>query len=189
MVITSRQGEARRQSLVEAAFQCIAVKGFEGLRLREVAREAGIDHSTVHHYFATKEDLVGAVVEYATKQFWDTMPPQQDAAATLRNHLAILRDMMRRQPHLFVVLRELDLRATRDAVTTGVVGQNEEGWRQALCQLLPEAAPQVEPGATADLIISLARGVSLTPHLAADVFDQLVLLLGLPDNRANRLTE
>ena len=50
---TSRQtrvGQDRRQALVEAAYRRIAECGFEGLRLRDVAAEVGIDHSTIHHY-------------------------------------------------------------------------------------------------------------------------------------------
>jgi len=41
----------RRQELVEAGVRSIAECGFEGLRLRIVAADVGIDHSTVHHYW------------------------------------------------------------------------------------------------------------------------------------------
>ena len=58
-----------RQALVEAAFYAIAVKGFKGLRLHDGATKVGINHSTLHPYFSTKEDLVAGVVEYATRLF------------------------------------------------------------------------------------------------------------------------
>ena len=51
---------------VRAAFDKIAENGLEGLRLRDVAAAAGIDHSTVHHYFATKEDLYRAILDLKT---------------------------------------------------------------------------------------------------------------------------
>ncbi|MGP3917915.1 TetR/AcrR family transcriptional regulator [Nonomuraea sp. 10N515B] len=172
---------SRRQALVEAAFHCVAARGFEGLRLREVAKEVGIDHSTVHHYFPTKEDLVAAVVELATRQFWKTMPPQPSAAATIRHHLAVLADMIRTRPELFAVLRELDLRAARDARIREIVASSERGWHDALREVLAEAAPGADAKATADLVISVARGVSLAPDLAPAVFAQLELLLDLTD--------
>ena len=53
-----------------AAFERVAEIGFEGLRLRQVAEQVGIDHSTLHHHFATKQALVAAVAEYTTRQFW-----------------------------------------------------------------------------------------------------------------------
>ena len=61
--------ESRREVLVRSAFTAIARAGFEGLRLREVATAAGIDHSTVHHYFRTKQELVAATVAYSTGLF------------------------------------------------------------------------------------------------------------------------
>ena len=96
-----RSGEERRQALVDAAFGCISEKGFEGLRLRDVASEVGIDHSTLHYHFPTKEDLVAGVVEYATQQFWTTMPVKGDPVEKLRHHLAVLGRMVEERPALF----------------------------------------------------------------------------------------
>ncbi|WP_445189237.1 TetR/AcrR family transcriptional regulator [Pseudonocardia sp. Cha107L01] len=61
---------------MRAAFDLIAQKGLEGLRLRDVAAVVGLDHSTLHHYFPTKEDLIVEVVGYATGQLATTMPPE-----------------------------------------------------------------------------------------------------------------
>ncbi len=82
-----RPGQDRRQALVEAAYRRIAECGFEGLRLRDVAAEVGIDHSTIHHYFPTKQALVTAVVDYATRQFWTSEPRAEAAADELRRQL------------------------------------------------------------------------------------------------------
>ena len=59
---------------MRAAYARVAEIGFEGLRLRQVAEQVGIDHSTLHHHFATKQALVAAVAEYTTRQFWTTAP-------------------------------------------------------------------------------------------------------------------
>lgn len=91
----ARRGTDRRQLLVQAAFDAIAEKGFEGLRLREVAARAGIDHSTLHHYFPTRQDLVAAVVEFATSHFWTAMPGDGAATAKLSTHLGTLARMIR----------------------------------------------------------------------------------------------
>ena len=109
-----RPGPDRRQALVEAAYRRIAECGFEGLRLRDVAAEVGIDHSTIHHYFPTKQALVTAVVDYATRQFWTSEPHAGTAADELRRHLARLARMIVERPELHIVVRELDLRARRD---------------------------------------------------------------------------
>src|SRR5205823_12230072 len=57
--------EDRRRALVLAAFGQIAERGFEGLRTREVAAEAGVNIATLHYYFPTKEALIRGVVAHA----------------------------------------------------------------------------------------------------------------------------
>jgi AcrR family transcriptional regulator len=44
------------------------------MRLRDVAGRAGIDHSTLHHHFTTKEKLVEALVAEVAGRFRPTMP-------------------------------------------------------------------------------------------------------------------
>lgn len=166
-----RRGGDRRQLLVQAAFDAIAEKGFEGLRLREVAAGAGIDHSTLHHYFPTRQDLVAAVVEFATSQFWTTTPDGGAAAEKLAVHLATLARMIQQQPALFTVLREVDLRASRDPAVREIVDRYEQEWRTALTDVLRTADSAI------DLVISTVKGVSLTPDRAAEVLDRLGSLL------------
>ena len=50
--------ESRRHDLVQAAFRGIAERGFEGLRTRDVAADAGVNIATLHYYFPTKEALI-----------------------------------------------------------------------------------------------------------------------------------
>lgn len=179
-----RLGEVRRQALVDAAFGCIAEKGFEGLRLRDVASEVGIDHSTLHYHYPTKEDLVAGVVEYATRQFWTTMPAEGGPAERLHYHLAVLGRMVEERPELFNVLRELDLRAKRDGAVRSIIERHEEGWRTALTEVLRHGAEETvlaegldTTASGVELIIATVKGVSLNSDSAADVLRQLERLL------------
>jgi AcrR family transcriptional regulator len=178
-----RSGHDRRQALLRAAFDCIAERGFEGLRLRQVAGDAGIDHSTLHHYFSTKEELIAGVVGYATRQFWPTMPAEGSPAERLHTHLENLAGMTAERPSLFVVLRELELRASHDPVVRSVMDQLDEGWRTALTAVLKPGvadgtwAGALDLGAGVELIMATVRGVNLTPSRADDVLRQLERLL------------
>src|SRR5262249_3953507 len=82
-------GERRRQDLVEAAFTLIAEKGLEGLRTRDIAARAGVNISTLHYYFETKEALLVAVVQHVPQRFLAAprRPRAPNAAWTLRSHL------------------------------------------------------------------------------------------------------
>lgn len=177
----SRQVD-RRQALVEAAFRLIAEKGFEGLRLRDVAAAAGIDHSTLHHYFDTKEDLIAQVVEYATRQAWTGVPDEGRPAEELRQRLQVMARMIEEQPRLFVVLRELDLRAARDPAIRTVLEEREQGWRGVLIALLGrQGLPN--PADTAELIVAAVKGASFRPGDAARVLGELGRLLHKPERR------
>lgn len=178
-----RAGEERRQALVRAAFGRIADKGFEGLRLREVAAEVGIDHSTLHHYFASKQDLVAGVVDYATRQFWPTMPAEGGAIDRLQYHLAALGRMIQEQPALFTVMAELDLRARRDPAIRSIIDRHEQGWRIVLEEVLRRAAKEgaltqnLDVATGVELIIAAVKGVRQLPDRAEDVLAQLNGLL------------
>jgi AcrR family transcriptional regulator len=179
-----RSGPDRRQALVRAAFDCIADRGFEGLRLRQVAGDAGIDHSTLHHYFSTKEELIAGVVEYATRQFWPTVPAEGSPAERLHQHLENLARMIAERPSLFVVLRELELRASHDPVVRSVMDHHDEGWRGALTAVLKPGAADgtwaedaLDLSVGVELIMATVRGVNLTPSRAGDVLRQLGRLL------------
>lgn len=178
-----RSGLDRRQALVRAAFDCIADRGFEGLRLRQVAGDAGIDHSTLHHYFSTKEELIAGVVDYATRQFWPTVPADGSPAERLHRHLSILARMIAERPSLFIVLRELELRATHDPVVRSVMEHHDEGWRAALTAVLKPGAAEgtlaeaLDLSAGVELIMATVRGVNLSPSRAGDVLRQLERLL------------
>ena len=52
----------RRGAIVAAATQLFAENGYDGVSLRQIAREAGVDAALVHHYFAGKEELFAASV-------------------------------------------------------------------------------------------------------------------------------
>jgi AcrR family transcriptional regulator len=58
----ARKREAARQRLIEAAAQVISERGIEGLRLREICTAADIGMGSFYSHFATKEELVEAVV-------------------------------------------------------------------------------------------------------------------------------
>jgi AcrR family transcriptional regulator len=167
--------EGRRAQLVAAAFRRVAESGFEGLRLRQVAEDVGIDHSTLHHHFATKQSLVEAVAAYTTRQFWETSPPAPDPAAALRAHLRVLRQMIVERPDLFAVTVELDLRARRDPAVAAAMAQHESGWRAKLVEILTGLVP--DPATSAELVIATVKGVRLLPDAAGPVLDLLAATL------------
>ena len=60
---------ARREALVDAAGRAIAERGLEGLRIKDIAAEAGVSAGSVLYYYPEMDELVlevhrGAVERY-----------------------------------------------------------------------------------------------------------------------------
>jgi TetR/AcrR family transcriptional repressor of nem operon len=60
------KGERTRSRIVEAAARLIHEHGVAGTTLDDIRSEAGVSGSQLSHYFAGKDDLVQAVIDYQT---------------------------------------------------------------------------------------------------------------------------
>ena len=54
--------------ILEAAFQRLAREGYGALSIREIGRDAGVNHALVNYHFKSKEQLVIAVLDEANKR-------------------------------------------------------------------------------------------------------------------------
>ena len=59
----AEQSEATRASLVAAARELFAERGFGGVGTEEIVRAAGVTRGALYHHFSGKEDLFRAVFE------------------------------------------------------------------------------------------------------------------------------
>ena len=129
--------DARRQSLVQAAFAAIAQDGFEGLRTRSVAAGAGVNIATLHYYFPTKEALIDGVAQYLSAQFRSLHGPKPKAAGSaaldrLRQEFSDVRFYRAQHPDLGSVMLELQLRGRRDKNIAAIVDPLLGRWRAGL---------------------------------------------------------
>jgi AcrR family transcriptional regulator len=58
-----RRRERTRQTLLDAAAELFAQKGFVAASLDEIAEAAGFSRGAIHHHFDSKEDLFLAVID------------------------------------------------------------------------------------------------------------------------------
>jgi TetR/AcrR family transcriptional regulator, fatty acid metabolism regulator protein len=53
--------EEKRNQILEAAVRVFATKGYHTSRVGDIAREAGVAHGLLYHYFASKEEVLNTV--------------------------------------------------------------------------------------------------------------------------------
>lgn len=161
------RGAETRDTILSAAIRRIAHLGFEGLRVRDVAMEAGINNATLHHHFPTKEDLIAGVVERFVSEFEAAQPERlaSDLDRRFEQYRTSVRELMAAKPAMFVILNELLLRAARDPVIAKLMAPSQERWLDYLLYLLSATSmSDVEKRETAErcrhelLGESLARG-------------------------------
>lgn len=57
--------DRRRQEVIEAAFRLVVAEGIDGLSLRKVAKESGLNIGSVRHYFDGHHGLLAAAAQEA----------------------------------------------------------------------------------------------------------------------------
>ena len=172
----------RQEALVQAAYELLAERGFEGLRTRDVAGKVGVNIATLHYYYPTKEKLIRGVVGYAMGRFRSTLQPADSPGEQLTAHFAGIRRLARNEPELFIVMGELAMRGRRDRAIATIVRDVDATWQKTLAALLRHAAKEgaIANAAKADdlaaLIVATLKGLFILPaegHDAKEVDRQL----------------
>ena len=160
---------SRREELVQAAFNQIAQHGFEGLRTRDVAAEAGVNVATLHYYFPTKESLITGVLEFAMDRFRSTLEPHGSPADQLRNHLRAVRKLMVDEPELGMVMGELALRSSRDESIATIYNGMRDGWQAVMRGLLRRGVregnlrAELDSDGVATAVIAVLTALTIPP--------------------------
>lgn len=57
--------DERREQILKAALKVFALRGFAATKISDIAKEAGLSHGLVYHYFASKEEIFFELVHTA----------------------------------------------------------------------------------------------------------------------------
>ncbi len=175
---TTEKQSDRRIQIINAAHDLIAEKGFEGLRVREVAERVGINIATLHYYFSSKEDLIRAIVQTIISEL-DRVPAMDGAnnvspKVVLSGHFQHVLNQTYEYPDRFIVLNELFVRASRDDEVHRVLSETDVSWHGFLVPLLEAGRADgsfrsdLKPEETAVIITSFFKGLGLQLSLGAE---------------------
>lgn len=157
-----KSGDARRESILAAAYEHFARYGYHGASLRDIAAAAGISHAGLRHHFATKEGLLLAVLEERERRAVEASAGRVgvDSLVDLVAHNISTRGLVElfavlapqaahedHPAHEFFVER---YRRVRDLIATHIHAAQGSG-----------AMPGVDAQAAASLIVALMDGIQV----------------------------
>lgn len=64
---------ARREAILAAAMRVFSERGFERAKISDIAREAGLSHGLVYHYFDSKDAIFAAITDLMMSRVDDDM--------------------------------------------------------------------------------------------------------------------
>jgi AcrR family transcriptional regulator len=172
---TDVKRDQRRRQIVRAAYETIAAEGFGGLRMRAIAERAGMNHATLHYYFAGKAAVVDGVFDYIVQDLAIGRGPRTAQSGLTPRELLIahFEELMRQvdeQPEMFVVLSEVHTLAMHDPAIRAHTAKYDRRWKGFLTALLRDGLAQgqfsasLDVGATAEILMAVLRDLSTT-HL------------------------
>ncbi|MEH2116210.1 TetR/AcrR family transcriptional regulator [Nostoc sp.] len=162
---TIRSSTLTRTRLIEAALQVFASLGVQGATTREIARVAGVNEVTLFRHFASKEQLLGAVMKNA-------LALQTEALAHPEAWTQDLKIDLRQYAYLYNTMLE----AQEDLIRT-FIGEAKRH-PEAAKQVIQEAAKPLGEKLVAYLQSSQKRGTvraDLDPFPAVDMFTGMLL--------------
>jgi AcrR family transcriptional regulator len=155
----------RRAALLDALIEVFAAGGIGGRSLREIAEAVGTSHRMLLHYFASRDDLLVAIVEEVERRQAATLAelPTEPAAAFEAMWADLRRAEVRPLERLFFecYARGAQGEAPFDRMHPGAV----DGW---LAQVAEVAPGGVDP-AFARLGLAVTRGLLLDLVATGDV--------------------
>lgn len=141
-----QQVNDRQEQILEAACRVIARDGVHGLRMGDVAREAGVSHALVHYYFSTRQELLIRAFEAADTRA-DVRLAQEAALAdgpldrlTRMLALELVDESMLHES--WVPWNEMWNAATRDASLRPAVWRTYARWTDTIERLVRESQAQ-----------------------------------------------
>lgn len=171
------QAAATRRRLIEAAMRLFARNGYAASSVAAIGEEAGVSRGLVNFHFATKENLLHAVIEQLVAELEAQMFPAEPAADPFQA-LAVLvqahRRFLEERPERARLLFRLQAEALNPALGVSAFTELHQRWldrtRPWWDQALREGRldPELDHNAVATFAIGALRGIALEWLLAGD---------------------
>jgi len=161
--------EEARKNIIEAAFAEANEKGFENVRMGDIAKHLGISRTTLYIYFKNREEILDAVTQNIREQFGGLLR-EAFSKDDLEETLVMIFDNFIRcedRPEMTAVVGVF-ARAAHDEKTAVVLRKNFAGMHDLLEEAIREQKEKgkisgdVDPDVAAYAVQTLMLGIQMT---------------------------
>jgi AcrR family transcriptional regulator len=93
-----------REEIKRHAWEQIAAAGVPALSLNAIAKQVGMSGPALYRYFASRDELITALIRDAYRSLADTVRAARDAGAGLPGLAGTIRDWARRDPQRYFLI-------------------------------------------------------------------------------------
>lgn len=164
--------EERKTAVLDAAEQLLAVHGFDALRLRDVAKAAGVSIGLIQHYFTTRDELLRETMRTASHRRASQWTQLASGHEQAREKLAALLEGALNDRHRCVIWLETCAAASRHPELVPDVERTQEAWRSAIRAAIEAGVtdedfnPTIPVEDIVNLLVSLIDGLMLATATA-----------------------
>jgi AcrR family transcriptional regulator len=163
----------REEAILAAACRVIAHSGAPGLRMSEVAREAGVSSALLHYYFATRQELLARAFAFADTRVDAHVMALVGEGGNARERLeTLLTAYLSPEPVVtedWVVWSELWRSARFDETLRALLRDGDSEWLAQVAGLVLEGIADGSIDGTVDADDSAVRLISLVDGLGIRV--------------------
>jgi AcrR family transcriptional regulator len=171
----------RMREIVRSAYETMRQSGHTNISLEDIAKKAGISKALLIYYFKEKDNLVGAIYDYASRLFFDSATTILRRPIPLAERLDNLMDtyhaFIRENPNWFIVFMEITLMGLQNPKRSRVISAYHMLMRDFTAEIFRDAkekgefSPDIDEDTVAALMIATANGFAMSYTIAADTTD------------------
>ena len=174
---------ARRAEILDAAWRCLARKGYHQTTMQDVCEESGLSYGAIYRYFASKEEILIAIFERIAEVSRAIVEQAKSQTSDPRNALEAIGQgtfSYFDQPNFeFVTRTDIEIwpEMMRSKSLRERFGEGVRYWHGIVSELLREAQrrgelrPDVDPNVVAALDMCAFEGLRRYRLIAPEIFE------------------
>jgi AcrR family transcriptional regulator len=167
--------DQRRDSIAQAACEVISRVPLDRITLRDIARASGCTTGAVTHYFADKDEVLAAALDWVIKARRQRLEAelrdgQPDLRRVLCQHLPLDEERVTESRVMCAFIGKAYNDEKLSAKRRSRALELHDFFRRTLeyCKTTGSVAPSCDPGQEAELLLDLIMGISMRTSLDPD---------------------